>query len=319
MPKKDKTTMMIVAVLAVALVIVGASLYWFALRPTTIVYQPPVTRYKFNLTTKFAVGDLWAGGNIGTATITIYKYATLEQVESASTSSGVYTTTKALTSGDRYWVYIAKSSAFKYYDVTIPDYESSSPPANHLVNLDFYSVGSYAFKVYDPTGTAIADGGNYNVTAGTNYPTFTVMMGPPSDDTGVMNTYDPVKALDREVLFYFRVTGNATNTASNTLIILNVESLYSVTTTDRYFGFTITPGDLVRDKKPDGTYVSEGIKSFSLSMDASGVPAAETIFLTFNLYALTNKAYMKTYTTHPTSALSIQSGAYNFQIITTTG
>jgi hypothetical protein len=251
-----------------------------------------------------------AGQTMTGVTIEIYKYATKELLESG-TVTNTYTTTNPLRSGDRYWVKLSKGGAFKFYDVTIP-YESSPSASNHYITLDFYTLGSYPVKMFDPAGNAVAGGSHYNVTAQNNkYPTFSLMFGPPSDDTGVMETYDPIKAIQREVLFFIRVSG----TGSNMLIVNNLPLLYSVSSTDRYFGMVIKASDLVRDKKPDGTYASEGIKSLTLTFDASGLPkGTNTVHIEVFLYAFTNQNYFKTYGTHPVGYLSLTTAAYDFYI-----
>jgi hypothetical protein len=254
------------------------------------------------------VNDLWAGQTMTGVSINIYKYSTKELLESG-TVTNTYTTTNPLTSGDRYWVKLSKNNAFKYYDITVP-FESSPSASNHYVTLDFYTLGSYQVKLFDPAGNSISNTGSYNVTANSNkYPSFTLMIGPPADDTGVMNTYDPQKTLDRQVLFFIHVRG----TSSNYLIVNNIPILYSASSIDRNFGYQINPAELVRDKKPDGTYASEGIKSLTLTFDASGLPVGSSVTIEVYVYAFTNENYFKTYGTHPTDYYPIAS-SFSFNI-----
>lgn len=314
MAKKDKLTMIGILLVALVLVFAIALIYYVTQMqpPSQTIVQPPPgpTQYKLTLPTVFTVNDLWAGETMTGVTINIYKYATKELLESG-TVTNTYTTTNPLTSGDRYWVKLSKGGAFKFYDVIIP-YESSPSASNHYVTLDFYTLGSYTVKLFDPTGSQISDGGYYNVTANNNkYPSFTLMFGPPtSDDTGVMETYDPIKAIQRQVLFYINVHG----TGSNKLIVSNLPVLYTVSSTDRNFGYVIDASKLVRDKKPDGTYASEGILSLTLTFDASGLSAGQTVNIDVYLIAFTNAEYFKNYGTHPTDSLSITSLAFNFDI-----
>jgi hypothetical protein len=69
----------------------------------------------------------------------------------------------------------------------------------------------------------------------------------------------------------------------------------------------------VRDKKPDGTYASEGIYSFTLSFDASGFSeSGDGAVVAITLYAFTNEAYYKTYGVHPTEYIVL--GTFTFDI-----
>jgi hypothetical protein len=311
MARKDKTVLIGIVLIAIALVAVIGIIYYISTLPKQqqIVQYPPQptpTQYKLTLPTVFTVNDIWKGQTMTGVKIEIYKYATKELLESG-TVTNTYTTTNPLTSGDRYWVKLSKEGAFKFYDITIP-YESSPSASNHYITLDFYTIGSYPIKMFDPTGNSISvSGGSYNVTEQNNkYPSFTLMIGPPADDTGVMNTYDPIKTLDRQVLFFIHVSGDK----SNYLIVSNIPVLYSASSTDRNFGYTLNPAELVRDKKPDGTYASEGIKSLTLTFDASGLPKGTSVRIDIYVYAFTNENYFKTYGTHPTDYMSIASTAY---------
>jgi hypothetical protein len=314
MARKDKTVLLGIVLVAIALIAVIGIIYYITTLPKQQIIQyppqPGPTQYKLTLPTVFTVNDIWKGQTMTGVTIEIYKYATKELLESG-TVTNTYTTTNPLTSGDRYWVKLSKGGAFKFYDVTIP-YESSPSASNHYITLDFYTIGSYPIKLFDPEGNAISSGSHYNVTAQNNkYPSFTLMIGPPADDTGVMNTYDPIKTLDRQVLFFIHVSGDK----SNYLIVSNIPVLYSASSTDRNFGYALNPAELVRDKKPDGTYASEGIKSLTLTFDASGLPkGTSTVHIEVFVYAFTNENYFKTYGTHPEGYVSITSVSYDFYI-----
>jgi len=315
--KSDKMVLLGVALIAVVLIAVVGIFYYVTNLPTQpqqIIQQP--TQYKLTLPTVFTVNDLWKGSTMTGVSIYIYKYSTKEELEHG-TVTNTYTTTNPLTSGDRYWVYLSKTGTgsktwFKYYDITIP-YETSPSASNHYVTLDFYTMDtSYGIKVYKPDGTALSSGGDYDV--GTSvYPSFTVMIGPPDDDTGIMNTYDPIKTIDRQILVVINVADSTTLGGSNKLIVSNIPALYSVSSTNRNFGFTVDPSKLTRDIATDGRVLSEGIHTFTLSFDASGLSAGDGAIITITLYAFSNESYFKTYGTHPTSYVEL--GSFTFNIL----
>jgi len=321
MTKKDKTILIGLILVAIAIIAVFAFIFIYMTTPPAqqiVTPTPTPTRYKLTLPTVFTVNDIWKGSTMTGVTIEIYKYTTKPELLETGTVSNTYTTTNPLTSGDRYWVKLSKTSGsitwFKYYDITVPD-ESSPSASNHYITLDFYSLDTtYPVKVFKPDGTLLSGTPpKYDISTENNaYPSFTVMFGPPDDDTGIMNTYDPIKTLDRQILVVVHVYEDSTHTASEKLIVSNIPSLYSLSTSDRYFGFQINPSNLVRDKKPDGTYASEGIYSFTLSFDASGFSGTDGTVVTITLYAFTNEAYYKTYGVHPTGYIEL--GSFTFDI-----
>jgi len=304
----------------ILIAVVGIFYYVTTMQPQQqIITTPTPTQYKLTLPTVFTVNDLWKGSTMSSVSIYIYKYSTKEELEHG-TVTNTYTTTNPLMSGDRYWVKLSKSDTggntwFKYYDITIP-YETSPSASNHYVTLDFYTMDtSYDIKVYQPNGEALSSGHDYDVGSSV-YPSFTVMMGPPDDDTGIMNTYDPIKTIDRQILVVINVADHATNTSlqgSNKLIVSNIPALYSVSSTNRNFGFTVDPSKLTRDIATDGRVLSEGIHTFTLSFDASGLSAGDGAVITITLYAFSNESYFKTYGTHPTSYVEL--GSFTFNIV----
>lgn len=322
MAKKDKMLLLGIVLVAIAIIAVFAFIYIYVTTPPAqqqqIVTPPQPTQYKLTLPTVFTVNDIWAGRTMTGVTIEIYKYTTKELLESG-TVTNTYTTINPLTSDDRYWVKLSKTVSsktyFKYYDITIPR-ESSPSASNHYITLDFYSLDSdatYPIKAYKPDGTALSSGEDYDV--GTNYyPSFTIMIGPPSDDSGLMNTYDPIKTIDRQILVVINVQDiNSTYGDSNKLIVSNIPVLYSVTSTNRNFGFTVDPSKLTRDIASDGRVLSEGIYTFTLSFDASGFASTDGARITITLYAFSNESYFKTYGTHPTGYIEI--GSFTFDIV----
>jgi hypothetical protein len=106
---------------------------------------------------------------------------------------------------------------------------------------------------------------------------------------------------------------NSTYGNSNKLIVSNIPALYSVSSTNRNFGFTVDPSKLTRDIASDGRVLSEGIHTFTLSFDASGFASTDGARITITLYAFSNESYFKTYGTHPTGYIEI--GSFTFDIV----
>lgn len=313
LPTADKKLLLLVAVILGIVIILVA---WMGINYMTLMQmwqeqrpiqpEPTPTEYKASLPVQFTISDFWGGGSPGATSVTVYKYGTLEQYDSgtADATTGIWTTNKAFKTGERYWVYCSLSNAKIYYDVTIP-YATTTGQTKHYINLDFYDLGTFAFVVTDPEGDAFSSGGSYNVSASgnTKYPSFTVMIRNSEDDSGIMDYYDPVKAFQRQTLFYFKLSG----TYSNEVVVKNVPNIYSVSATEKYYGFTVSSSELVRDLLPDGTYKSEGIYSFSIALDCSGLTTGQDngAVLTLYLKGFTNLDHYSTYGTHPTGAYTL--------------
>lgn len=281
--------------------------------------QQQTNKYEATLPLRFTISDMWAGGASSSATVTVYKYSSLEQFDTGTTdSNGVWTTNKAVATGERYWVKVVKGNAVYYYDITVP-YATTTGQVYHYKSLDFYTCGTYAITMQMPNGTTLSDGSTYNITqAGETYPTFTVMIrNTASSDSGVRDYYDPIKSggVQRETLFIMKVTGNQ----YESLLVQNLDLVYQ-SSSARYYGFKIDPMNLVLDKKPDGTYNTyngedlDGIWTFSIQFDCSGLTAnSDGPEIEFYLYTQDNMATFQSYGTHLSDAVGLNT-SFNWEI-----
>ena len=275
------------------------------------------TVYKYTRPMKFTIKDIWAGGGVA-ASCVLYDL-NLEQVDSGTADSdGIWTTSVALTSGEQYYLYVSYGNAKIYYKITVPTYSTPNTESYHYYKVDFYTLMSVTISMDDPTGTAISDGGTYNVTqAGNLYPTFTVMLrNTASSDSGYMEYYDPVKDVNRELVFYFVISGNQ----YENVIVKNVPLIKQLSTS-RIYGFKVDPWKLVLDKKPDGTYNThngedlDGIWTFTVQFDCSGMTTgSDGPEIAFYIYAFDNLNNLQTYGTDLSDALELQSTDFDFEI-----
>jgi len=329
--KGMKLLYVVLIIVAIVLVVSVAMIYQFYMSLTTTSTKPsPPTpkppssnKYVATLPVKFTISDKWAGGSPGATSITVYKADTLEQFDSgtADASTGVWTSNKAMKSGDQYYVKLSLSNALVYYKVTIP-YATSTGQVYHYISLDFYTLGTYAITAQLPNGTIISDGGTLNLTEYFNGGTFTtitltvMIRNTQTSDSGVMEFFDPIKNMQREVIFYFKVSGNQ----YEQLIVKNVPLIYQ-SANARYYGMKIDPWKLVLDKDPLGAYNThngeelDGIYTFNIQLDVSGITAgSDGPKLDFYLYAFDNFNYFQTYGTDLSDALELQSTDYNIEI-----
>ena len=310
-----------IMVIPLSLVFMGAIPAPWTITPTTTT--PPVTappeKYSINCLTKFTLKDLWAGGGIAGATVTIYN-TKLEEVNTPTDSgAGIYTSTVAFRSGDTYYIKAVSGNAMIFYKTTIP-FEDTNTVTYHYITLDFYTIGTYAISMQMPNGTSVNDGSTYNVTeAGVTYPTFTLMIrNTKGSDSGIMNYLDPYKNAQREVMFYFSIKGNQYEQCIPMGTFVNQ---ICETSTMRYYGKVIEPNDLVVDKKADGTYNQysggdmDGIVTINIQFDTSGMAAGDGPEIAFYLYGFTNFARFSSFKTHYSDSLSMDAIGFDFKIV----
>jgi hypothetical protein len=328
--RTQKAIYALIAMVAVILIIVGVvayQVYLSLMRQPRITPTPPPapqpTQFVASLPVKFTISDKWAGGSPGATSITVYKADTLEQFDSgtADSSTGVWTSNKAMKTGEQYWVKLSLSNALIYYKVTIP-YATSTGQVYHYISLDFYTLGAYAITAQLSNGTVLSDGATLNLTkhfGGSTFTTvtFTIMIrNTETADSGLMDFFDPIKNMQRETIFYFKVSGNQ----YEQLIVKNVPMIYQ-SANARYYGMKIDPWKLVLDKDPLGAYNThngeelDGIYTFNVQFDVSGITAgADGPEIEFYLYTFDNFDYFKTYGTDLSDALELQATDYNIEI-----
>jgi len=136
---------------------------------------------------------------IASVTATIYK-GTI-QVDSGTTSSGVWDTTKAdFLSGDAYSMYVASGNSKYEFNFQVPLAQNLTQ-TRFQITLNMALIGSYAVSVLGPDGVSIASG--YNSTASTcngvtpcKHPTFTVTITNNADNTGLTGTFTRTEVIE---------------------------------------------------------------------------------------------------------------------------
>jgi hypothetical protein len=228
------------------------------------------------LPTVFTINDVNAGSTMSGVTISVLDYSTLKTLYSGTSSAvGSWTPSNALTGNTQYYVKLSESSGFGYFPVTIPTTPSNGA---YYVSLSYYSFAGengWTQHVTDPSGVAILGGGTYDISSGTTFPVFTWTLGPPAANTGIQNTFDPVKGQNREVLMAVEITNNVTGT--NRVAVTNLNSLYTTSSTDKYYGQTIAPAAITCVKNADGSFQSNGVFSGSINFDCSAMLVTDKV------------------------------------------
>jgi hypothetical protein len=327
--KKFLYVVIIIALAAVLLL--GATFYLFYFQLSSLVPDNgdngdngTDNEFEQSLPVRFTVSDQWAGGASSSVTMTVYEWVSNteagEQFDTGTTdSNGIWTSNKAMKSGDKYFMKITSSNAWIYYEFTVP-VATSTGQVYHYQSLDFYDDCAVAITNDYSNGTAISDGGTFNQTeASDDYPTFTILLrNTDSGDSGLVEYWDPIKSggIQREVVFYFKVSGNQ----YEQVIVQNVDLIYQ-SASARYYGMSLDYEHFVKDKKPDGTYNTyaggdlDGIYTINVQFDVSGMTAnSDGPEVAFYLYHHDNLENFETYGTDLSDAVELQSTDYDFEI-----
>lgn len=181
--------------------------------------EPPLVEdVRVNKHIDWQVLDEWGGGGVSTAYIYVYD----SQLRKYEGDGSAYKTGTdgTLESGIAYWsdtklkVYVVKSDAKAWYDVTVPRMAKTDAETATTIPITlrfFLEIGSTT----DPTftlihqGTTISDGGSYNKTTSGNTRVFTFSIFCEDDNTGYMESYDPLNDINWYAMVYLKQhTGN---------------------------------------------------------------------------------------------------------------
>jgi len=338
MAKHDNKMYIAVAILAVVAV-AGVALIAWKLNTTTVIQNPPQTpqtQWSLSLPLNLIISDKWEGGVMGvTDTITKDIYDSNMNIKETLTGTTVQTT-DIYAPNSQYWLKLTETDGsaavtwFKYYRLTVP-YAPSSSSTLHDIRLDFYTHGNYTILLNLPDGTAataltgvaplnatLTSGVFYNVTANGYVPTFTLSFvdSVTTHNNGIMTTEDPVYGITREPTFIVHMRDIvSTYNASASCLLTSVPLIYTASATDKYYGQAILVDSLVRQAKDDGTLVSSGIYTTSLTFNCNGMNVVNTYAaITITMYSMDNLNYFKTYGTHPVSFETGMTTAFDYVI-----
>lgn len=334
MAKQDNKMYIAVAILAVVAVS-GVALIAWKLNTTTVIQNPPQTpqtQWDLTLPLNFIISDKWAGDVMG-STDTITKVIFDMNLNTKETLSGTTVqTTGIYAPNSQYWVRLTEVGStgtvswFKYYRLTVP-YAHSSSSTLHDIQLDFYTHGNYTTLLSFPNGTAITSYGTipdgndnvgYNVTAELNtVPSFTLSFvdSVTTHNNGISATEDPVYGITREPTFEIHLYDwNTTSTAAASCLLTSIPLVYSASSSNKYYAQAIPADILIRQSKPDGTLVSSGIYSTSLTFNCNGMTVGTFTWFVVTMYSMDNLNYFKTYGTHPVSFETHMSTEFTYVI-----
>lgn len=231
--------------------------------------------------------------SFGTATPsgTGYVYTANGQLkDSASLSSGVYTTSTRFNSGDEiYILWDDGSNDMMWYKTTVPymaeaDIDSQT---NNPMDLGAFVLATYTTKATDQAGTQISDAGNYNHTASGSQATFSVSFWVGTDNQGYIASEckDPLNDMHWKAVLYLKVFG----TNYEYIDVTGFDYSWSRGTAN-WYATEIDSTELTK-WKVGTTYVYDGACTFTHSADFTGYTGTAAD-LQYYLYFYSDPSYM---------------------------
>lgn len=240
--------------------------------------------------------DDYAGGGVGTAYIYVYD-TELHKFEGdgsayKTASDGTLESGMDYQSGQHLKVYVVKSNAKAWYDIVVPKMQSQDAEAltTNPVPLRFFTeIGSTTAPTFTlmAGGSAISDGGSYNATASGDQKTFTFTITCEDDNTGYMNSYDPLN----DINWYCAVYIKQFQAGYETVSLTGFDDVWEKGDA-LYYAKVCTPNGEsgITRYKVGNNYIWTGQWSFSFTGDFTGC-GVDTVDWDINIYIYTDPAY----------------------------
>ncbi len=180
---------------------------------------------------KFALTDAYAGSALASKTLKVYASDGSTLLETLTTGSdGTITTAFTYDSGDIIWVYYESSNDKMWWKKDVPKMNPKDAEAlsYNYIKLAAFSIGTYTTDTLKHGATTIADAGEYNFTTSGTIQTFTYSLANTgSDNTGLMESYDPIYQMKYSCVVYATLSG----TSYEKIIVYGFDYDYTLGTT----------------------------------------------------------------------------------------
>jgi hypothetical protein len=234
---------------------------------------------------QFAVTDKYSGTAAASKTLYVYNSggALLETLTTAST--GMINTAKPYASGTQLYVKYVDSNSMVWFPVTVPNMLESEIEAQtyNTVPLEVFSIGTYTGDTLKAGTSTIADSGSYNSTASGTTPIFKYSIdNSGSDNTGLMESYDPVYQQSWQIWVVVTFSG----TGYENIVLSDFDNQFTLGTTN--YGVERMSATELTKWKVGSSYVSgyTGSDDVTWALDMSGYTGtAVTMQITVYAYA----------------------------------
>jgi hypothetical protein len=283
MGRKSGTNWILIGVVLVAVLIVTGIIEIPQIN-LPFATQGPVTgkMVDVNKPIDFALTDTYGGSALGSKTLLVYDSDGATQLESLTTASdGTITTSFVYPSGKRIFVYYESSNDKQWFDITVPkmNEKDAEADANNHVALKSFTIGTYSSDSLKFGATTIADAGSYNITTSGTTQTFTYSLANTgNDNTGLINSYDPIYACHFKPVVYMTLSG----TNYETVIVYGFDYDFTLGTT--HYVAKVLDDYALTKHKVGNVYKSYGTVDISFTLDLTGY-SGDSATMQFYVYA----------------------------------
>ena len=239
---------------------------------------------------KFALTDTYAGSALTSKTLKVYASDGSTLLETLTTGSdGTVTTAFTYNSGDIVWIYYESSNDKMWWKKEVPKMNPKDAEAlsYNYIKLAAFTIGTYTSDALKYGATTISDGGEYNFTTSGTIQTFTYSLANTgNDNTGLMESYDPIYQMKYTCVVYVTLSG----TGYEKIIVYGFDYDYTLGTTH----YLATEADCyaLTKHKVGNVYKSNGVQDFTFSLDGTGYTAgSDTVTLQISVYMYSDPQY----------------------------
>jgi hypothetical protein len=205
-------------------------------------------------------------------------------------ATGIVASAQNYPSGTQLYIKYDDGSNQIWYDITVPQMSEAEAQAQTYndISLKYYAVGTYSIDTLRAGGIDFADASTYNVSSNGTTPTFIyTLANTGADNTGLMDSFDPVYNTAWQTWVTGRISGN-----NASLVIVNGADYLFTVGTDTYFAERVSSSALSK-WKVGASYVPgyTGSDSVSWSLDLSGFTATSAATMQITLYSCADPVY----------------------------
>jgi len=301
------------AAIAVILIILLLMAFGIEIFPPVVIeeerVEPPVREELYVKTApiKFSVYDQFAGGGIGSVSISVFKGDI--QTDSITTSAnGTAKTTQVYTSGDVLDVKLTKGSAKQWFKVTVPKvgYADVQLECIHI-SIPFWTYNKWTVKIRDNLGNDYDKNDWVNKSVVGNTFTLSVNIFQSVNNRGFRESSDPLIPMDWKAFIYIRITG----TDFEKVRILTGPDSGTEKGVSMYYWKEIDENSLTRWVVGNDVKL-EGATSASFGFDMTGYTGT-TVDAIFELVIYTDSGYFDAYGSYGPDALTVETITLNIK------
>lgn len=243
---------------------------------------------------QLAVNDFYSGSKLTSKTVYVYLGKSLKDTLTTDGTTGLAITSKPYESGTNLNLYYVDGDSKYWLPLKVPEmgYTDAMSSTYNDVSMEPFTIGTYTSDALTQGGSAINDAGNYNKTLSGNTPIFIyTLTNTGSDNTGLIESYDPINEIDLGAWVIVKLTGTD---ATKIVLRSGFQHTYTVGT-DVYGWIHVSPSML--SKWTEGSAYKagyEGTQSISWSIDTTGY-SADTADMQVYFVMYANPTYAQTH------------------------